>query len=107
MGARAGYTLFQSLVIGLGAAVGMLGALVGVLPEAAVAPILVFIGLEITAQAFLASPPRHGAAVALAFVPVVAAGGVIELGGVVSAPRPSAAELTGEAGATHCALLDP
>src|SRR3989449_3098445 len=57
-------TLFRSG----GAAAGALSLLVAVLPEAAIAPILVFIGLEITAQGFLASPPRHGAAVALAFV---------------------------------------
>src|SRR5881397_531118 len=61
MGARAGYTLATGLVIGLGAAVGVLSLLVAVLPEAAIAPILVFIGLEITAQGFLATPPRHGA----------------------------------------------
>jgi len=39
-----------------------LSLLVAVLPEAAIAPILVFIGLEITAQGFLATPPRYGAA---------------------------------------------
>ena len=77
------------------------------LPEAAVAPILIFIGLEITAQAFLASPPRHGAAVALTFVPVAAAvraqsrsGGV--LGSGSDGLRPS---LTGEAGTAYRALL--
>src|SRR5262245_60432488 len=58
MGARAGYTLVTGLVIGVGAAVGVLSILVTLLPEAAVAPILVFIGLEITSQAFLASPSR-------------------------------------------------
>jgi adenine/guanine/hypoxanthine permease len=105
MGARAGYTLATGLVIGLGAAAGVLGALVGLLPEAAVAPILVFIGLEITAQAFLASPPRHGAAVAVAFVPVAAAVVLIELGGVLSALGASPASLAGEAGATYRALL--
>ena len=105
MGARAGYTLATGLVIGIGASVGALGALVGVLPEAAVAPILVFIGLEITAQAFLASPPRHGAAVALAFVPVAAAVVLIELGGILSALGRSTADLTGEAAATYRALL--
>jgi len=105
MGARAGYTLATGLVIGVGAAAGALGVLVGVLPEAAVAPILVFIGLEITAQAFLASPARHGAAVALAFVPVAAAVVLIELGGVLSALDRSAAQLTGEAAATYQALL--
>jgi AGZA family xanthine/uracil permease-like MFS transporter len=105
MGARAGYTLATGLVIGVAASAGVLGALVSVLPEAAVAPILVFIGLEITAQAFLASPPRHGTAVAMAFVPVVAAVVLIEVGGVLSALGRSAAALTGEAAATHRALL--
>ena len=51
MGARAGYTLATGLAIGAGAATGLLSLLVAVLPEAAIAPILVFIGLEITAQA--------------------------------------------------------
>lgn len=105
MGARSGYTLATGLVIGLGASAGVLGALVGVLPEAAVAPILVFIGLEITAQAFLASPPRHGAAVAITFVPVAAAVVLIELGGILSALGRTAADLTGEAATTYRALL--
>jgi AGZA family xanthine/uracil permease-like MFS transporter len=105
MGARAGYTLATGLVIGLGASIGVLGALVGLLPEAAVAPILVFIGLEITAQAFLASPGRHGAAVALTFVPVAAAVVLILLNGVLSALGRPGADLTGEAGASYRALL--
>ena len=105
MGARAGYTLATGLVIGLGASLGVLGVLVGLLPEAAIAPILVFIGLEITAQAFHASPQRHGAAVAFAFVPVAAAVVLIELGGVLAALGTSAAALTGEARAAHEALL--
>ena len=105
MGARAGYTLLTGLAIGIGAALGVLGALVSVLPEAAVAPILIYIGLEITAQAFLASPPRHGAAVALTFVPVAAAVVLIELGGILSSLGRSPAELTGEAGTAYRALL--
>jgi len=105
MGARAGYTLATGLVIGVGAATGALSLLIAVLPEAAIAPILVFIGLEITAQAFHASPGRHGPAVALAFVPVAAAVVLIELGGVLAALGTSAAALTGEAKAAHQALL--
>jgi AGZA family xanthine/uracil permease-like MFS transporter len=101
MGARAGYTLATGLVIGGGAALGALGALVAVLPEAAVAPILVFIGLEITAQAFLASPRHHGAAVALAFVPVVAAVVLIEVGSLLAALGTSPAALTGEGARAH------
>jgi adenine/guanine/hypoxanthine permease len=105
MGARAGYTLATGLVIGLGAMAGALGALVAVLPEAAVAPILVFIGLEITAQAFVASPSRHGAAVAITFVPVTAALVNLELGGVLAALHRSTAELAGEAAAGYRALV--
>jgi AGZA family xanthine/uracil permease-like MFS transporter len=105
MGARAGYTLATGLVIGLGAMVGVLGALVAVLPEAAVAPILVFIGLEITAQAFLASPPRHGVAVAITFVPVTAALVHLEIGSVLSSLHGSAADLTGESATAYRALL--
>ena len=105
MGARAGYTLATGLVIGLGAMGGALSALVAVLPEAAVAPILIFIGLEMTAQAFHASPPRHGAAVALAFVPVVAAVVLIEAGSAISALGKTAQELTGEAAVGWRTLL--
>ena len=105
MGARAGYTLATGLVIGLGAMTGMLGSLVGVLPEAAVAPILVYIGLEITAQAFHASPARHGPAVAATFVPVAAAVVLIELGGALAAVGKSASDLTGDAALSHRALL--
>jgi adenine/guanine/hypoxanthine permease len=105
MGARAGYTLATGLVIGVGAAMGALSLLVAVLPEAAVAPILIFIGLEITAQAFLASPPRHGAAVALSFVPVAAAVVLIETGGLLAGLGRSAGDLTGDARLTHQTLL--
>src|SRR5256884_8502441 len=44
MGARAGYTLATALVIGVGASLGLVGILVSLLPEAAVAPILIFVG---------------------------------------------------------------
>jgi AGZA family xanthine/uracil permease-like MFS transporter len=105
MGARAGYTLATGVVIGVGAAVGVLSILVVLLPEAAVAPILVFIGLEITAQAFLASPARHGPAVALTFVPVAAAVVLIQIGGVLGGIGKSPADLRGDAALTYHTLL--
>jgi AGZA family xanthine/uracil permease-like MFS transporter len=104
MGARAGYTLATGLVIGVGAAAGGLAWLVAALPEAAVAPILIFIGLEITAQAFLASPPRHGPAVAITFVPVAAAVVLIEGNVLMSGLGKSPADLGGEAATTFAAL---
>ncbi len=105
MGARAGYTLATGVVIGAGAATGVLAPLVAVLPEAAIAPILVFIGLEITAQGFQATPPRHGAAVALTFVPVAAAVVLIETGSLLGALGTSAAALTGDAAQSYQALV--
>jgi AGZA family xanthine/uracil permease-like MFS transporter len=105
MGARAGYTLATGLVIGLGAAVGVIPLLVALLPEAAVAPILIFIGLEITAQAFVASPPRHAAAVAIAFIPAVAALVLIEGGTLLAGVGRSTADLTGAGRAAWDSLL--
>jgi AGZA family xanthine/uracil permease-like MFS transporter len=105
MGARAGYTLATGLVIGVGAATGVLSLLVALLPEAAIAPILVFIGLEITAQGFLATPPRHGAAVALTFVPVAAAVVLIETGSLLAALGTAPTALAGDAAQGYQALV--
>jgi AGZA family xanthine/uracil permease-like MFS transporter len=105
MGARAGYTVATALVIGGGAAVGIVSVLVSLLPEAAVAPILIFIGLSITAQAFLASPARHAAAVAVSFIPAVAAVVLIQSNTLLSSVGKSAADLTGTGRATFDTLL--
>ncbi|MBM4396727.1 MAG: MFS transporter [Deltaproteobacteria bacterium] len=72
MGARSGYVIATALAVGVGGALGVLGALVDWLPEVAVAPILLFVGLEITVQAFSATERDHLPAAALAVVPVIA-----------------------------------
>lgn len=72
MGGRAGYTLATGLFIGLGGAFGFVSSIVDLLPEAAVAPILIFVGLEIVAQTFGACPVAHYPAVGLALLPSVA-----------------------------------
>ncbi len=72
MGARAGYTMATGLFVGLGGIVGYVSFIVDALPEAAVVPILVFVALEIVAQAFEACPKTHYPAVALAFLPALA-----------------------------------
>lgn len=105
MGARAGYTLATAIVIGVGAAAGAISVLVRVLPEAAVAPVLIFIGLEITAQAFIASPPRHAPAIAISFVPAVAALVLIELNQFLAAAGRSVTDLSAEGQAAFRSLL--
>jgi AGZA family xanthine/uracil permease-like MFS transporter len=100
MGARAAYTLATGLVIGLGAMVGIVSILVGIVPEAAVAPILIFVGVEITAQAFLATPARHAPAVALAFIPTTAALVLIQLASILGALGLGPGAIQGQAAAT-------
>jgi AGZA family xanthine/uracil permease-like MFS transporter len=73
MGGRAAYTLATAVVIGLAGVTGTFASIYQALPPAAVYPILVFIGLEITAQSFHATPARHFPAVAIACVPALAA----------------------------------
>ncbi|MBM4370645.1 MAG: hypothetical protein FJ098_03280 [Deltaproteobacteria bacterium] len=71
MGARAAYTLATGLFVGLGGALGWVSWIVDAIPAAAVAPLLLFVGLEITGQAYAVVPRRHYAAVFLALLPVV------------------------------------
>jgi len=72
MGSRAGYTLITGLFIGLGGVLGYVSYIVELIPQAVIAPILVFVALDIMCQAFHACPVRHAPAVAMAYFPTVA-----------------------------------
>ena len=72
MGGRAAYTLATALFVGAAGYFGGFNLLFDWLPRAALFPILVFVGLEITAQSFHATPPRHYPALALAMLPALA-----------------------------------
>jgi AGZA family xanthine/uracil permease-like MFS transporter len=91
MGGRAGYTLATGLFIGIGGVLGYIAFLADVLPKPALAPILVFVALEITDQSYLATPKRHAAAVTLAVFPSVASLIVIFLSQVYDGALLSAA----------------
>ena len=80
MGARAGYTLLTGIFIGLGGMLGYISFIVEAIPRAVLAPILIFVALDIMSQSFLACPPRHAAAVAFSFLPSVARLVQIKLG---------------------------
>jgi adenine/guanine/hypoxanthine permease len=71
MGGRAAYTLATGLFIGIGAAFGVLSFVIEAIPEAVITPILLFVGIEIVTQAFIASPRRHASAVTFAIIPAV------------------------------------
>ena len=66
MGGRAAYTLATAVCIGVAGLTGTFAYLYQAIPAPAILPILVFIGLEITAQSFHATPQRHYPAVAIA-----------------------------------------
>lgn len=72
MGGRAAYTLATALLVGSAGLVGYFGYLYQWIPAPAVYPILVFVGLEIASQSFLATPRRHYPAVAVACLPALA-----------------------------------
>jgi AGZA family xanthine/uracil permease-like MFS transporter len=72
MGGRAAYTLATALFVGLAGVFGWFTHLFDWLPEPAMFPILVFVGLEITAQSFRATPIHHYPALALAALPALA-----------------------------------
>ena len=72
MGARSGYTLLTGVVIGLGGVFGYLSNLVELVPLSVLAPILVFVDIGITVQAFEATPMRYAPAVVFSFFPAIA-----------------------------------
>lgn len=72
MGGRAAYSLATALVVGSAGILGYFSILNAYLPPPVVFPILVFVGLEITAQSFYATPRKHYAAVAFGCVPALA-----------------------------------
>jgi adenine/guanine/hypoxanthine permease len=71
LGARAGYGAVVGIVFFVGSIFGLVAFLHHLIPMAAVAPMLVFIGIVITGQAFSASESKYAMAVAIAMVPHV------------------------------------
>jgi AGZA family xanthine/uracil permease-like MFS transporter len=71
-GGRASYSMGSGVVIALFCFLGMFSLLGALLPNPAIVPILLYIGLLIGAQAFQAVPSRHAVAVVIAIIPNVA-----------------------------------
>ncbi|HYT31523.1 MAG TPA: MFS transporter [Thermoanaerobaculia bacterium] len=98
MGAGAGYAIATGLFVGLGGILGYLPFLVDWIPAAAVAPILLYIGIEVMAQAFTATPARHAPAVAFAVLPSLAFVVALEIGPLL--PSGGLSALSGDTGET-------
>jgi len=72
MGARAGYTLYTAIAIGIGGMTGLLQWVIVLLPDVTVAPILLFVGIEIAVQSVTVVERKELPAVFLSMVPVLA-----------------------------------
>ena len=92
MGARAAYTLATALFVGSAGIFGYFDWIFFLVPKAVVFPILIFVGLEIAAQSFLATPKKHYPALAFACVPALAYLALIPLKQVVDDSGKSFAE---------------
>jgi AGZA family xanthine/uracil permease-like MFS transporter len=100
MGARAGYVILTGLFIGIGGILGFLPFFVDWIPASAIAPVLVYIGLEVIAQAFVATPRRHSLAVALSLLPSFAFLITLQTNSVLAALGAQLSQITGEVGET-------
>lgn len=72
MGAKISYTLIAGCIVGIGGIAGCISYLIQALPLSAMMPVLIFVGLEIAAQAFTACPARYAPAILTAFLPTLA-----------------------------------
>jgi AGZA family xanthine/uracil permease-like MFS transporter len=75
LGARAGYSTLNGVVIVLLAVLGLIGVVATAVPIEAGGAIALWIGIIITAQAFQSTPPEHAPAVAVGLFPAIAAWG--------------------------------
>jgi len=83
MGGRAGYTLATGIFVGLGGIFGYLGFMAELLPAAALAPIFIFVGLDIVEQSYHSTPKRHATAVTMAIIPAIPALVQMKLGPMI------------------------
>lgn len=73
MGARAGYSILNGILISLLCVLGGVTLVLRWIPMEAMLGILLWIGIIITGQAFQETPKRHALAVAAGFIPALAA----------------------------------
>lgn len=86
LGARAGYSTLNGLMIAVLCLTGTVSLVNSVIPIEAGMAIVLWIGIVITAQAFQATPRSHAPAVALGLFPAIAAwGATVAYGAFVSA----------------------
>jgi len=85
LGSRSGYALAVGIFFFFIASFGWMNFFHTFVPVAAVAPILVFVGITLAGQAFQATPKAHAVAVAVSLIPHISSLLVLRMQGVMSA----------------------
>lgn len=67
--ARSGFLLINILIVGVGGLCGLFGLFINLIPESAVAPVLLFVAFEIAMQGFVQSEKKYTVAILFAFLP--------------------------------------
>jgi AGZA family xanthine/uracil permease-like MFS transporter len=93
VGARAGYSWGTGVAMLFLGIFGLLNVLLNTIPIVAILPILVYIGMVITSQAFSSTPRRHAPAVALALIPWMADWTKVQIDNALTAAGTSSAKL--------------
>jgi adenine/guanine/hypoxanthine permease len=93
VGGRTGYSMGSGVVIAILCFCGLFGLLGAILPNPAIVPILLYIGLLIGAQAFQAVPKRHAVAVVIAIIPNIASWAQGQIDDALSAAGTTAAKV--------------
>jgi AGZA family xanthine/uracil permease-like MFS transporter len=106
MGGRIGYSIVTGVFVLAVTWLSVVGLLLAVVPQVAIIPILLYIGMMIGAQAFQTTPSSHAPAVVLALVPNLAAWAKVLIDGSLGAAGTSAAKVGMEKLAQNGVLYD-
>lgn len=93
MGGRIGYSVGTGVFVLVVTWLGIVGLLLAVVPQVAIIPILLYIGMMIGAQAFQSTPASHAPAVVIALVPNLAAWAKVLIDGSLGAAGTNAAKV--------------
>lgn len=106
IGGRIGYSAATGVMVLAFSWLGVISLLMDVIPVVAIAPILLYIGMLIGAQAFQTTPSIHAPAIMIGLVPHLAAWAKVQVDGALGAAGVSAAEVGSAAMATQGVLYD-
>jgi adenine/guanine/hypoxanthine permease len=97
MGGRIGYSAATGVMVIVLSWLGIISVLLALVPVVAISPILLYIGMLMTAQAFQTTPLKHAPAVALAFTPHLAAWAKLQIDTMLHSTMSAAATVGGMA----------